>query len=51
MTYNIISTIITIVCTKWIIGSVPLQKYVKQIFWDLYYADFKFLKCAKNMRI
>ena len=34
MTYNIITiTIITIiiVCTKWIIGSVPLQKYCKQI--------------------
>ena len=26
MTYNIIITIIIIVCTKWIIGSIPLQK-------------------------
>ena len=31
MTYNItITTITTIVCTKWIIGSVPLQKRGQQ---------------------
>ena len=34
MTYNIITitiiTIITIVCTKWIIGSVPLQKHTQK---------------------
>ena len=36
MTYNIIIIItIIIVCTKWIIGSVPLQKNYVECLYDL----------------
>ena len=48
MTYNItittITTIITIVCTKWIIGSVPLQKYSHA---RIVFKDFRF-QCADS---
>ena len=64
MTYNITITIITItitiVCTKWIIGSVPLQKLIAIFIWKHFDMDgpdciawfvLSVLKTPSNLRI
>ena len=51
MTYNIITIItIIIVCTKWIIGNVPLQNFCTKLKKNTYFISIMYLRTTKTLR-